>query len=96
MEIQGTSRWPNQPHNFLKNEKNFTTKKRIKDEHKKNLFQKQKFQNQKDSTPTKNLQQYHNALTFQNTVNSCFKDAMIANSVELMNVNILNTSRWLN
>ena len=38
--------------------KNCTTKNRIKDEQKKDIFQKQKFQNQKLSTPMK-LQQTH-------------------------------------
>ena len=44
--------------------KNCTTKNRIKAEQKKDMFQKQKFQNQKFSTPM-NLQQNHNALTTQ-------------------------------
>ena len=50
--------------------KNCTTKNRIKAEQKKDMFQKQKFQNQKFSTPM-NLQQNHNALTTQKIRRFC-------------------------
>ena len=53
--------------------KNCTTKNRIKDEQKKDMFQKHKVQNQKFSTP-RNLQQNHNALTPRKSVPGYFKD----------------------
>ena len=53
--------------------KNCTTKNRIKNEHKKDIFQKHKEQNQKISTPM-NCQQIHNALTTQKTNAVYFKD----------------------
>ena len=52
---------------------NLYTKDRIENKHKKDIFQKQKDQNQKPSTPM-NFQQTHNALTSQKNVDVYFKD----------------------
>ena len=54
-------------------EKFCTTKDRIKNKHKKDIFQKQKDQNQKLST-TMNCQKTQNAITTQKTVAVYFKD----------------------
>ena len=47
-----------------------TTKNRIMDEHKKDIFQKHKYQNQKPRTPM-NRQQTHNAMTTQKKTALC-------------------------
>ena len=71
--LTNTSRFPNWAHTVLKKEKICTTKDRIKDKHKNDIFQKHEKQNQKLST-TVNRQHTHNALTTQKIVAVYFKD----------------------
>ena len=53
--------------------KNCTTKDRIKNKHKKDIFQKRKYQNPKPRSPM-NSQNTHNALTNQKSRSAYFKD----------------------
>ena len=70
-----------------------TTKDRIKNKHKKDIFQKHKEQNQKLSTPM-NCQQTHNALTNQKSSAAYFKDVKTEEAFSNQDQKLIETTNF--
>ena len=76
---------------FSKTKKNYTTKNRIKAEHKKDIFQTHKEQNQKLYTPM-NRQHTHIALTNQKSSSVYFKDVKTEETFSNQDQNLVETT----
>ena len=74
-----------------KTKKNCTIKDRINNKHKKDIFQKHKYQNQKLSTPM-NCQQTYNALTNQKSSAAYFKDVKTEETFSSKNQKLVETT----